>query len=357
MEISTHWRERQQGAATLLITLVLTMSITIVTLAVARTQLVEQRISTNENWNTRLSFKAESGLAQGIVYLNSAVENLSWSQEPDNNTETSRITLETDQTDISTELVFSRATDFNRMISVQAVTRRTDGSNILARASQYVRLLSVLTPLAESLPPLVINGCPTGLPQALDIRPQDADTEQAGDAVWSDTSTACPLPGSVDIHNGSLESTDMEKGLWSLVFSVSTEEFVLLAEQDQFLPEQNRRYWVAQEPGPGANTWNRSLGSAGKPVVLYFPAETSCPVFSPGTTIYGVVFVDSSCPDPVAGHNVSITGSLVVNGDLNITDSSMQLNNIQVMDSLQTRLDFPILRSVQVPGTWKDFQP
>jgi hypothetical protein len=33
----------------------------------------------------------------------------------------------------------------------------------------------------------------------------------------------------------------------------------------------------------------------------------------------------------------------------------MQLNNIQVADNRQTRLDFPILRSVQVPGTWKDF--
>jgi len=354
MQTSPHWREHQRGAATLLITLVLTMSITIVTLAVARTQLVEQRISSNENWSTRLSLKAESGLARGIVYLSSTVGELSWS-DGDDNTETSRITLATDQPDIGTELVFSRVVNFNRMILLQAITRRTDGSNILAHISQYLRLLSVLTPVAESLPPLVVSGCPTGLPQTLDIRPQDADTEQAGDAVWSDTSTACTLPGSLDTHNGPLESIDMEKGLWPLVFSVSPEEFMLLAEQDQSLPEQNRHYWVAQESGPGTNIWNRSLGSASNPVVLYFPAGTGCPVFSPGTTLYGVVFIDSSCPDPIAGRNVSITGSLVVNGDLNITDSSMQLNNIQVMDSLQTRLDFPILRSVQVPGTWRDF--
>jgi len=186
MQTSPHWREYQQGAATLLVTLMLTMSITIVTLAVARTQLVEQRISSNENWSTRLSLEAESGLARGIVYLNGAVGKLSWSDEVDNNTETSRITLEMSTPDISTELVFSRAVNFDRMISVQATARRTDGSNILARISQYVRLLSVMTPLAESLPPLVVNGCPTGLPQAIDIRPQDADTEQAGNSVWSD---------------------------------------------------------------------------------------------------------------------------------------------------------------------------
>jgi len=354
MQTSPHWRVQQQGAATLLITLVLTMSITVITLAVARTQLVEQRISNNENWNTKLSLQAESGLARGITYLNSSVANLSWSAG-NNNSESSRITLEAAQPDISIDLVFSRAINFDRMISVQATARRNDGSNILARISQYVRLLSVLTPLAESLPPLVVSGCPTGFPQAIDIRPKDADTEQAGISMWSDAERACSLPESMDIHNGSLDSINMANGLWPLVFSVSREEFVLLAEQDKFLPEQDQRYRVAQASGPGSHTWNSDLGNATYPVVVYFPAEAGCPVFSPGTTIYGIVYIDTSCPDPVASYNVSIIGSLVVNGSLNIADSRMQLNNIQVADNRQTRLDFPILRSVQVPGTWKDF--
>jgi len=354
MQTSPHWRVQQQGAATLLITLVLTMSITVITLAVARTQLAEQRISSNDNWNTRLSLQAESGLARGTIYLNSAVADLSWSVG-NNSTESSRITLKAAQPDIEIDLEFRRALNFNRMISVQAIARRNDGSNILARISQYVRLLSVLTPLAESLPPLVVRGCPTGFPQGIDIRPKDADTEQAGISMWSGAERACSLPGSVDIHNGSLDTINMANGLWSLVFSVSREEFMLLAEQDNFLPEQDQRYRVAQAPGPGSYTWNSDLGSANYPAVLYFPAETGCPVFAPGTTIYGIVYIDTGCPNPVASYNVSIIGSLVVNGGLNIANSSMQLNNIQVADNRQTRLDFPILRSVQVPGTWKDF--
>ncbi len=357
MPASQHLITSQRGAATLLITLVLTMSITIVTLAVARTQLVEQRISANENWNTRLSLEAESGLARGTVLLNSTFETLSWSVEADNNSETSRVHLENDRTDISTELAFNRAADFDRMISIQAVARRNDGSNILARVSQYVRLLSVLTPLAESIPPLVINGCPTGTPGSIDIWPQDADTDPAGDSIWYDTSKTCSPPELIDIHNGALDTIDMSDGLWPLVFSISTEEFLLLAEEDASLLNRNRRYWVAQASGSGSNLWSRSLGSARDPVVLYFPAETGCPVFSPGTIIYGIVFIESGCSNPIAGYNVSIIGSLVVNGNLNITDSSMQLNNIQVVDNRQTRLDFPILRSVPVPGTWKDFQP
>jgi len=355
MQTSRHFRTSQLGAATLLITLALTMSITIITLAVARTQLVEQRISANENWNTRLLLEAESGLARGTVVLNSSVGTLSWNEGLDNNSETSRLTLAGDQTDTSTELVFSRTADFDRMISVQAIARRNDGSNISARVSQYVRLLSILTPLAESLPPLVVNGCPAGLPQAIDIRPQNADTEQAGDSMWSDISMACSLPGSVDIHNGSVITINLTDRLWSLIFSVSREEYLLLAEQDQSLPEQERRYLAVPASAPGSNIWNRNLGSANTPVVLYFPAEAGCPVFSPGTTIYGIVYIDTGCPNPIASYNVTIIGSLIVNGKLNIEGSGMQLNNIQVADDRQTRLDFPVLRSVRVPGTWKDF--
>ncbi|MFQ5642398.1 MAG: PilX N-terminal domain-containing pilus assembly protein [Thiogranum sp.] len=354
MQTDPQRRTQQQGAATLLITLVLTMSITIITLAVARTQLVEQRISSNDNWNTRLLLQAESGLARGIVYLNSEIDNLSWSTDSGDKVETSSLTLPMDQPEIDTELVFSRTAGFDRTISIQATARRNDGSNILARASQYVRLLSVLTPLAESLPPLVINGCPTGLPRTLDIRPQHADTGQAGDAVWSGTSATCPLPGATDIHNGAQRNMDMGNGVWPLVFSVSREEFLLLAEGERSLPQQ-QYYRVAPASGTGRHTWSTDLGSVNNPVVLYFPPETGCPVFSTGTTIYGIIYIDAGCPDPVAGEDVSIIGSLVVDGSLNISNSGLQLNNIQIADSEQTRLDFPVLRSVRVPGTWKDF--
>ena len=355
MLTNPHRRRYQQGAATLLITLMLMFSITILTLAVARTQLVEQRISSNENWHSRLSLNAESGLARSVIYLNSAIGSLRWNMKADDDTETSRLTLETRLPDIITELVFSRNVNFDRMISVQAIASRNDGSNILARTSQTLRLLSVLTPLAESLPPLVINGCLTATPRSIDIRPRHADTEQAGESIWSDTKVVCPLPELLDMHNGLLETINMAEGLWPLVFSVSTEEFALLSENENMLPDRSRRYWIAQESNTGANIWERNPGSASNPVVLYFPAESGCPAFAPGTTIYGIVFINTGCPNPIATDNISIIGSLIINGNLNIENSSMQLNHIQVIDNRQTRLDFPILRSVPVPGTWKDF--
>ncbi|HHH44349.1 MAG TPA: hypothetical protein ENK49_09440 [Gammaproteobacteria bacterium] len=347
---------QQQGAATLLVTLALTLSITIVTLAVARTQLVEQRMSNNDNWNTRLLLQAESGLARGMVYLVEKPDALSWSGRFDTDTETGKLQLPGRLPGTGTELRFSRNVPYRRLVSIQATARRHDGSNIQAHVSQFVRLLSVLTPRAETLPPLVIHGCLSGTPRNLDIRPQYADTDQAGEAIWSGLATRCPLPATTDLHNGSLRGLDMRGGLWPQIFSVSREEFLQLAEQEQALPEPQRRYRVAPEAGPGTRyLWRAELGSAKRPVVLYFPPGAGCPLFAPGVTIYGIVYIESSCPAPFASEDVSITGALVLDSHLDITGSTLQLNHIQLADGSRQQLDFPVLRSVPVPGTWKDF--
>jgi hypothetical protein len=45
----------------------------------------------------------------------------------------------------------------------------------------------------------------------------------------------------------------------------------------------------------------------------------------------------------------------MINGNFNATGALLRLNHIQVTDPRQTRLQFPILRSVAVPGSWRDF--
>jgi Tfp pilus assembly protein PilX len=50
-------KRSQAGAANMLIALVLSMSVTLVTLAVAKTLLTEQSISTNTHWHARLALE------------------------------------------------------------------------------------------------------------------------------------------------------------------------------------------------------------------------------------------------------------------------------------------------------------
>jgi len=347
--------DAQAGSATLLIALVLMMSITIGTLSVARTLVVEQRMASNANGNTRLLLQAERGLAKGIVYLTHSLQTMSWQQATNNNTLVEKITVASAEPDIQTHVIFSRPADAVQYISIQATSSRDDGSALQAVVSQTVRPLSVLTPLAESAPPLVVNGCPTAIAISFDIRPLDADSDQAGDSVWLYGTSACSTLHLIDSHNGLIRTRATTDDLWSLFFSVSREEFTSLASEQDWLAESDRDYWLAQDGDMNSGRWQRSLGSAGRPVALYFPAAAGCPEFSDGVRLFGLVFIDADCAEPVAAHSLEVFGTLIVNGNLNAGDTRLRLSHIQRADSRQTRLRFPLLRSIPVPGTWKDF--
>jgi len=348
-------RDDQAGAATLLVALILMMSITIVTLAVARTLLVEQRMANNDNWNTRLLLRAEAGLATGLAYLTRSLQTMSWQQATDNNTLVDKLIVDSADPDIQTDVVFSRPADADQYIFIQVTSSRDDGSTLHAGISRYVRPLSVLTPLAESAPPLILNGCLTYIPTSFDIRPLNADSDQAGDSVWLDGDRPCPTLHLVDTHNGLIQAKIAEDDLWSLIFSVSREEFNSLATEQDTLADSDRIYWLAQHSDLNSGRWKRSLGSADRPVALYFSAAIGCPEFSDGVRLYGVVFIDTDCPEPIADYGFEVFGTLIINGNLNTGDTKLRLNHIQLADMQQTRLQFPVLRSVPVPGSWKDF--
>ena len=348
-------RDHQAGAATLLVALVLMMSITVVTLAVARTLVVEQRMASNDNWNTRLLLKAEAGLATGLAYLTGSLQAMAWQQATNNNTLVDKITVASAGPDIQTDVVFSRPTDSDQYIFIQVTSSRDDGSTLHAGVSQTVRPLSVLTPLAESAPPLILNGCLTSIPISFDIRPLNADSDQAGDSVWLGGDRPCSTLHLVDTHNGLIQTKITGDDLWPLVFSVSREEFESLATEQNRLADSDRNYWLAQDGDLNSGRWKRSLGSADRPVALYFSADIGCPEFSDGVRLYGVVFIDTDCPEPIADTGFEVFGTLVINGNLNTGDTKLRLNHIQLADAQQTRLQFPVLRSVPVPGTWKDF--
>jgi hypothetical protein len=223
------------------------------------------------------------------------------------------------------------------------------------RISRLVRPLSVLSPAAESAPPLVVNGC-IALPAAgLDIRPLDADQDPAGDAIWLTRDAHCPPLSGIEVHQGRITERALGEDLWSTVFSVDRDSFSAMAADQERLPEVERTYWTAQSEDLVTGRWLQSLGTSERPVALYFPPDLGCPQFAPGVRIHGLVFIDVDCTGSVATHSFELYGSLVVNGNLDTGESRLQLNHIQVADDNQCRLRFPVLRSVAVPGSWSDF--
>ena len=348
-------RRAQTGAATLLIALVLMISMTIVTLAVARTLLLEQRMATNHHWNTRLILQAEAGLAKGLAHLTNSMHSMSWKPAAGGNTLIDQMTVSSADPGIQTDVTFRWQADLDRYIAIQATSRSDVHSTLRAGVSQYVRPLSVLTPLAEVAPPLVISGCLTSLPISFHARPLDADSDRAGDSVWFNGDRPCPQLQLIDVHNGLVQGKKIERNLWRLIFSVSQEEFETLSIAQRSQAVKDRIYWLIENSDLRSGRWTLSLGSADRPVALYFPAATGCPEFADGVRLYGIVFIDTECTEPIADHGFEVFGSLIINGNLNTGPTRIRLNHIQLADTQQTRLQFPVLRSVPVPGTWKDF--
>jgi hypothetical protein len=346
---------RQGGAASLLIALVLMMLTTLITLSVARTQVTETRITANDNWHSRLRLISQAGWERATTELTVHPPKLKWVSSDHGSALVSHITPDTGVEDIETRVTFRKTDDTSRLVSIQAVTSHHSGTGLTGRISQTVQLLTVLSPQAEGAPPLVINGCLSAGTPGIDIRPLNSDRDDAGDAVWHFGGTRCLALDTIDVHGGQRIEIPLNNTLWSTLFSVSPEEYAELATAELTLPTDQRRYWLAEATDPAAEKWSLSLGSAAMPVVLVFPQASGCPRFAGGVRIVGFVFIDSTCPDPLADTSLEITGTLAINGDAATGTSSIRLYHIQTVDNRQTRLSFPVLRAVKIPGTWKDF--
>ena len=346
---------QQNGAASLLIALVLMMVTTLVTLAVARTQIVETRMMTSENWHKRLRLIAQAEWEKATTALVEDPVALSWVTDEAGGMVASRIIGDTGIEAIETTATYRKADSVSHLIDLQVVAGRKDGAGPGGRVRQALLLLTVLSPRAEAAPPLVINGCINAAAANVAIRPWHSDAADAGDALWHVDRVRCPSPDPVDLHGGRRVEIPLKNTLWEMLFSVSPEDFEYLARSDLTLPVDQRRYWQAGPADLATGWWTRSLGNPDKPVVLVFPRETGCPRFAGGVRIVGFVYIDATCPDPLTETALEITGTLVINGDANPGSGRIHLNHIQTVDDRQTRLSLPVLRSVKIPGTWKDY--
>jgi hypothetical protein len=344
---------RQCGAASLLVALVLVMASTLITLTVAHTHLVETRISGNEDWHRRLLYGAESAWEQASATLVSRLANTKWTNRDGNMLIGQDAPVRTGN-GLETHVLYRRADASDPFVHIQASAGSGASDSLAVVVSQRVRLLSVLSPLAESAPPLVINGCLYGA-GAVEVNPANSVGAVAADALWQYRARACPAGIMQDLHGGRTVTRSTQHSLWETFFSITPDAYERLAASELVLPASQRRHWQARsEPGTRL-VWNQSLGSAEAPVVLHIPDAAGCPQFAAGVRIFGFVFIDASCVEPLADHRLDIIGTLVVDGNINTGHALIRLQHIGNVDSRQTRLSLPILRTVRVPGDWRDF--
>jgi len=347
-------RADQQGAASLLIALLLMTVTTMITLAVARTRVSEIHMAANDNHFSRLQLAAWSEWEKARVTLPRRALTLTWLPVA-HHRRLLRHNGSTTRTDgIEAMATYHRSANSAGLVDIQVITRLLNGDPLTSRVNQTVLLLTALSPPMEAAPPLVINGCLSGNRANIDIRPRNSDKNNAGDAIWYFGKARCVSFDAVDVHAGRRIRKSLKHAFWPRLFSVRPDEFERLAESEHAL--RQRYYWWVKPTDLMAGKWTRSLGSSRNPVILIFPRKTGCPQFADGVHIFGFVYIDGDCPEAIANGHVNITGTLAINGNATSGDGHLQLNPIQGSDQKQTRLFFPVLRAVKIPGTWKDFQ-
>jgi Tfp pilus assembly protein PilX len=357
----THQSGSQQGVATLTVSLTLLTAITLLSIAFAHSEMMEQRITNNQLRASEAAQAAEAGLAFGRAWL-SRYRAL-W---PDTGAATQSSFPDSDAPEIRgnhgdtfvIDVTFQRTALQPKYVKIRADARARSEPGLVGSIEAYVRPQTVLSQTGEASPPLVIDGCiplVTGTP---DIYPRHADSPAAAMAIANSGNGDCLNLDALDLHGGDAQTDAFLPGqAWEYVFRISKSEMKALADAEQAanLPTMQRSYWWATTTDLVGRTWTRSLGSPDNPAVLIVPARMECPRLGAGTLIYGVVFVEGGCEGTVDWGSARIYGSLVIDGTLGQLSSELRLAHISVASRNHVELLLPLTGAPMVPGTWKDF--
>jgi Tfp pilus assembly protein PilX len=351
----------QQGVATLTVSLTLLTAITLLSIAFAHSEMMEQRITNNQLRASEAAQAAEAGLAFGRAWLSRY--RARWR---DTGTATQSSIPDSDAPRIQGNhgdtfvigVTFQRTALQPYYVKIRADARARSEPGLIASTEAYVRPQTVLSQTGEASPPLVIDGCIPVVTGTPDIYPRHADSADATVAIASSGNGGCLNLDALDLHGGDAQIQAFLPGqAWEYVFRISKSEMKALADAEQGanLPTTQRSYWWATTTDLVGRTWTRSLGSPDNPVVLVVPAHMDCPRLGAGTVIYGVVFVEGGCEGTADWGSARIYGALVIEGTLGQLSPKLRLAHISVASINHEELLLPLIGAPMVPGTWKDF--
>jgi hypothetical protein len=354
---------RQAGAATLAVALVLLIATTIMSFALARASLQEQRILQNELRAAEAFHRAEAILEQAMLALRlQRLASLDWQAGgPGMEGATPGAGALPFATAASGEhyqyqLRVERATATPEYMALIATAESTSG--ILAQVRQHVL---VQPSLARELPPMVLDGCLDGSGSGIRFFP----AQQHPVAITTtrpNPGGACIDASQLDLQGGYIEDLHAGAGaLWHNLFEMSKAEHRRRSIQERAavltgqLAAQERGYYWVDEP---INQWPEHFGSPEHPVWIVFSAAAGCPALGDGLVIHGIVYYETGAAghcDAAGWGRISLYGSLLVEGDLRQLAGGGSYHHYAQAQALGLAANLKPRRLTRIPGTWRDF--
>lgn len=358
---------RQSGAATLMISIIIMIAVTLLSIYSAKTAVMEQRISANEYRAMEVEQAASAGLDYALIWMGTTGNSISWSPgiNPacsgtfDEHGLMSAPNIGTASSDTyNLSIVFCRNASVNEnVIQVASTATSANDANINKTVRVFTRAIEGPVTPAFSAAPLTISGCMSNVNGTPDVWPAAAGSIAIETRIGS---SGCINTGTLGLDAdgafaipGTIEYTIPDaQDMWNYVFTKTRAEIQALAANEVAagIPDSQRKYVWITDPA----NFHRSIGSPGNFAVVVFATSANCPKINGNPSIYGVVFVDSDCPAANGFGGADFYGSAIVNGNIDKLNANTNFRASSEVVSL-VGPTFPAGFAPREIGTWNDF--
>ncbi len=359
--------ERQRGAAALGVTLVLLFLLTILAVMGSRVLVQETRSTANELQAARAFEAAEAGLEYGVAWLNANAPPYTYVADTTAFGGVAACASSSACQRISTDQVVSIG-GFNVTVRFRRATVPLESMNFLEVMSYAVstadsankstsRQSVFVSPFNKNqsgsgAPPLVLNGCLSGVTGTPDLNPKAAGTV----GIVSSQAAGCLDNGHMDLHGGTKLGCGFTGTAWDYVFpGIPKADMKAISDAQAaagIALADRSVVWV-----DSSANWHDSVGSLGPPVkasILVFSAAAGCPKINGNPTIVGIVYYEGGCDGNGFG-GATLHGSLVYEGSLTKFNANTSLNYNAAVNTIVATGGNLGGKVPKVAGTWKDF--
>lgn len=357
----------QAGAATLLLSVLLTAIITLIVLAASNYTWFAQKIGSNQYRESQAYAAAMAGLEYGMKYFDDNHETITASTTDGFiNTFTNDYTSTTLPNGARYEITFTNPIAYNYDLILVSSRGVSDDSSSARVVSQLIQSAAYLATLPQVS---VISKGEIGLKNNTEFtNTQTNENILAGGSVNIEnsattvtslgiTSSAASTGADVDQNNSTLANTSNNE-LFATYFGVTPDLFkgnantTLTRSSDTDYStlldgKTGEIIWIEQTNGDASINGNVDIGSAGSPVILVVNGDLST---VSNAKIYGVVVVLGSATTEFVGSSKVYGALITASGVIFKNDGEMEYSST-ILNALQGEMTY----FAKVPGSWKDF--
>jgi Tfp pilus assembly protein PilX len=368
----TNMFRKQQGVATLLITVIMLASITLIILAAASYNILQQKVTSNSSQNTQAYEAAEAGLEFGIVYLQKNSGAILAS--PVNGYIPAYSSSNTQNVALANGSKFSIAytnpvQNNYSLILITSVGTSPD-STATHTVMQQVSVGSFLS--TPPTVPLISKGSIAMSGSSVISNPQANSTITTGSTIVFTGNSQTLVTGGIVGSNSSHIGSDVQQSNSAIAAMSNTTFFQTYFGASETAVQPTVKYtytnssstdysttlngktgtsiWINQAAGTTATIGSNSvIGSAANPVLLIVNGSLN---ITGNAIFYGFIYVIGGVAVDLTG-NSTINGGVVSTDNLSITGNTTMKYNTTVLGALQKQVETTYYS--KVPGTWRDF--